>query len=89
MPSTTARYDSAYEGLERFDGAFAAGSVEGVDDHVGRPTAGPRRKDREQIMFEVQFVAQGAETGGLDLVDGKQNDIALLLERTGQLVEGS
>jgi len=38
-------------------------------------------------MFEVQFVAQGAQAGGRDLIDGKQNDIALLLKRTGQLVK--
>jgi hypothetical protein len=34
-------------------------------------------------MFEVQFVAQGAQAGGRDLINGKQKDIALLLKRTG------
>ena len=87
MPSAAARQDGADQGLERFDGAIAAGGIEGVDDHVARTAAGPGRENREQIMFEVQFVAQGAQTGGHDLIDGKQNDIAVLLKRTGQLVK--
>ncbi len=87
MPSSAARQDGADQGLERFDGSIAAGSIEGVDDHVARTATGPGRQNREQVMFEVQFVAQSAQAGSLDLIDGKNNDIAVLLKRTGQFVK--